>query len=140
MLFYKATNSNIQTLTDLFQKYAQSSGQFVNPHKSFIYFGSINHRRLVNIATCTGFNIGSLPLTYLGVPIFKGKPKTVHLQPYADKVKIKLSSWKASLLSIAGRVQLVKNVAQSTLLHFISIYSWPIKLIKDVERWMRNFI
>ena len=140
MLFCKASNSNIQALTNLFQKYAQISGQFVNPQKSFIYAGSINHHRLLNIATSTGFNIGSLPFTYLGVPIFRGKPKTIHLQPYVDKVKTKLSSWKASLLSIAGRVQLVKSVAQSILLHCVSIYSWPVKLIKDVERWMRNFI
>ena len=140
MLFCKATNPNIQTLTELFQRYAQNSGQFVNPSKSFIYAGSINHHRLLNIAASTGFNIGSLPFTYFGVPIFRGKPKSIHFQPFADKVKMKLSSWKASLLSIAGRVQLVKSVAQSMLLHCISIYDWPVKLIKDVERWMRNFI
>ncbi|PNX99831.1 ribonuclease H, partial [Trifolium pratense] len=39
----------------------------------------------------------------------KGKPKTCHLQPVADKIKLKLSAWKAALLSIAGRVQLVRN-------------------------------
>jgi hypothetical protein len=51
-----------------------------------------------------------MPFNYLGVPIFKGKPKACHLQPIADKIKLKLSAWKASLLSIAGRVQLVKSV------------------------------
>jgi hypothetical protein len=51
-----------------------------------------------------GFKVGSLPFNYLGVPIFKGKPKACYLQPIADKIKNKLSSWKASLLSIAGRV------------------------------------
>jgi hypothetical protein len=61
MLFCKATNSNIQ-----------NSGQFGNPNKSFIYAGSINHHKLVNIAASIGFNIGSLPFTYLGVPIFRG--------------------------------------------------------------------
>ena len=87
-----------------------------------------------------GFKIGTLPFTYLGVPIFKGKPKYSHFQPIADKVKSKLPTWKASLLSIGGRVQLVKSFIQIMILHCLSIYSWPVKLLKYLEKWMRNFI
>jgi len=87
-----------------------------------------------------GFNIGSIPFTYLGVPIIKGKPKTLYFQPLVDKVKLKLSAWKASLLSNAGRIQLVKSVVQSILLDCLSIYSLLVQLIKDMERWMRNII
>jgi len=87
-----------------------------------------------------GFKIGTLPFTYLGVPIFKGKPKKSYFQPIADKVKVKLAAWKSSLLSMVGRVQLIKSVIQSMLIHCLSIYSWPVSLIKDVERWIRNFL
>jgi hypothetical protein len=87
-----------------------------------------------------GFNIGSFPFMYLGIPIFKGKPKVSYLQPVADKIKAKLASWKASLLSIAGRVQLVKSVIQGMLVYSISIYSWPISLLKGLERWIKKFI
>jgi hypothetical protein len=41
---------------------------------------------------------------------------------------------------MAGRVQLVKSVIQSMLLYSISIYCWPIFLIKEVEKNIRNFI
>jgi hypothetical protein len=58
----------------------------------------------------------------------------------ADRVKIKLASWKAYLLSMAGKVQLVKSVIFSMLLHSITIYAWPVSLIKDIEKWLRNFI
>jgi hypothetical protein len=112
----------------------------VNPYKSSIFAGSISNHRLNQITNQIGFNIGSLPFTYLGVPIFRGKPKYVHFQPLTDKVKMKLSAWKASLLSIAGRVQLVKSVVQSMLLHCLTIYSWPIKLLKYLEKWMWNFV
>jgi len=87
-----------------------------------------------------GFNIGTLPFTCPGVSIFKGKPKTSYLQPIADRIKVKLASWKATLLIMAGRVQLVSYVIQSMLIHSIYIYSWPISLLKDIERWVRNFI
>jgi hypothetical protein len=92
-------------------RYGQSSGQFVNPQKSSIFAGSIPHSRLAIIANSLGFQIGTLPFTYLGVPIFKGKPKKCHLQPLADKVKLKLASWKASLLTLAGRVELLKALS-----------------------------
>jgi hypothetical protein len=87
-----------------------------------------------------GFTQGSLPFTYLGAPIFKGKPKKIYFQSIADKIKLKLASWKTSLLSIASRVQLVKSVVQSMLLHTMNIYSWPVSLLRDIERWMKFFI
>jgi hypothetical protein len=43
--------------------------------------------------------------------------------PIADKIKAKLASWKASLLSIAGRTQLGKSIIQSMIVYSISIYS-----------------
>jgi hypothetical protein len=51
---------------------------------------------------------------------------------------MKLSAWKASLLTMAGRVQLVKAVIQSMMIYSITLYSWPISLIKEVERNIRN--
>lgn len=108
--------------------------------KSFIFSGGINHNRLLNIVNFLGFSIGALPFTYLGVPIFKGKPKACYFQSIADKVKIKLASWKASLLSMAGRVQLVKSVIQSMFIHSMTVYSWPTKLLRDLEKWIKNFI
>lgn len=92
------------------------------------------------MAQMLGFSLGSLPFTYLGAPIFKGRPKTYYFQPIADKIKLKLAAWKESLLSIAGRVQLVKSVVQSMLIYTISVYSWPISLLREIERWIKNFI
>jgi hypothetical protein len=64
----------------------------------------------------------------------------LHLQPIADKIKLKLSSWKATLLTMADRVQLVNLVIQSMLSYSISVYSWPTSLLKDLEKYIRNFI
>jgi len=72
----------------------------------------------------------------LGVPIFKGRPKACHLQPIAEK----LSAWKASLLSIAGRVQVPKSVITRILAHTLSIYSWIISLLKGMEKCIIYFI
>ncbi|GAU25788.1 hypothetical protein TSUD_222460 [Trifolium subterraneum] len=136
----EASQANINVLKGLFQRYGEASGQIINPSKSTFYVGSISAARANRIADMLGFSIGTLPFTYLGVPIFKGKPKVCHLQPIADRIKAKLAAWKASLLSMAGRVQIVKSIIHGMLIYSFMIYAWPISLLKDVDRWIRNFI
>jgi hypothetical protein len=140
MVFCRGKSSCIKALKDLFTDYAINSGQVINASKSTIYPGGISQVRLANLVNLIGFNTGSMPFNYLGVPIFKGKPKARYFYSIADKIKAKLSAWKASLLSIAGRVQLVKSVIQSMLIYSVSIYSWPVSLLKSIETWSRNFI
>jgi mannosylglycoprotein endo-beta-mannosidase len=140
MIFCKGSLNGLRHLKELFNIYALESGQVINNSKSTIFSGSITQGRLNLIVQLFNFNLGSLPFNYLGIPIFKGKPKSSVLQPIADRIKLKLSAWKASLLSIAGRVQLVRSVIQSMLTYSISIYSWPSSLLKDLEKCIRNFI
>jgi hypothetical protein len=37
-------------------------------------------------------------------------------------------------------VELIKSVIQSMLVYSLTIYSWPVSLIKDLEKKFRNFI
>jgi len=140
MIFCKGKMSGLNNLKDLFHRYALNSGQVINYSKSTIYSNSISTDRMNRIVQLLNFNIGTFPFNYLGVPIFKGKPKASHLQPVADKICMKLSTWKASLLSMAGRVQSVRSVIQSMMIYNISLYSWPTSLIKQIEQKIRNFI
>ncbi|GAU47353.1 hypothetical protein TSUD_190190 [Trifolium subterraneum] len=139
MVFCKGKFSSLQALHS-FTIYANCSGQVINASKSTIFAGGISQIRLNNIVNLIGFKVGSLPFNYLGIPIFKGRPKARYFYPIADRIKAKLSAWKASFLSIAGRAQLVKSVIQSMLVYSISVYSWPISLLKSIETWSRNFI
>lgn len=136
MVFCKGKISCLQTLKDLFTRYALCAGQMINLTKSSVYASRISNSRLNQM----GFSIGTLPFNYLGGPIFKGKPKSIYFQPIADRIRCKLANWKASLLSIAGRVQLVRSVVQGMLVHTMSIYSWPISLIRQIAKWIKNFI
>lgn len=140
MIFCKGKMSGLNNLKDLFHKYALNSGQVINCSKSTIYSNSISNIRMNRTVQFLNFNIGTLPFNYLEVLIFKGKPKASHFQPVVDKICVKLSTWKASLLSMAGRVQLIRSVIQSMMMYNISLYSWPASLIKQVEQKIRNFI
>jgi hypothetical protein len=61
MLFCKGTASNIQVISSFFARYAQISGQLINPQKSPLFAGSMIASRLNSIANSLGFSIGTLP-------------------------------------------------------------------------------
>lgn len=140
MVYCKGKLSSLESLKEIFTRYANCSGQIVNIGKSSIHAGGVSTSRLNHIVQLLGFSLGSLPFTYLGTPIFKGRSKKIYFQPIADRVKIKLSYWKASLLSIAGRVQLVKSVIQSMFIHTMFLFYLPTSLLREIEKWIKNFI
>ena len=83
---------------------------------------------------------GSLSFDYLGVPLFKGAPRRVHLQKITDKIKNKLSAWKGNLLSMAGRLTLIKSVIEISFIYSFWVYKWPDSLIKELNKCIRKFL
>lgn len=88
----------------LLDAYGSYSGQIVNAHTSKFYTGALSLSRIHTITSVIGFRHGSLPFTYLGILLFKGKPKTIHLRAVVDKILGKLNAWRGRLLTLMGRV------------------------------------
>lgn len=78
--------------------------------------------RIGQLVALTRFIVGYTPFDYLGVPIFKGKPRSIHLQVIVDKVISKLTTWKGDIFSIMGRIQLVYSMINDMFLYSIGIY------------------
>lgn len=140
MIFCRGTTRNLHALIMLLNIYREASGHLISPAKCKFYPGSIPTWWIRNIASLLGFSMGRPPFVYLGVPIFVGKPRRAHLQPLADRIKSKMAKWKGSLLSIMGRVQLVKSIIQGMLVYSFHIYVWPKSLLKSIDTWINNFI
>ena len=56
-----------------------------------------------------------------------------------DKVTKKLSSWKAKLLGIGGRLTLLKSVVGSLAIYYMSIYKVPATVLKLLESLRARF-
>lgn len=78
LLFCTGKLLNIWALKKVFQDYSKASGQNINLSKSFFYPGEINSKKIRKIVALTGFRSGSLPFTYLGVPLFNRRVKVCH--------------------------------------------------------------
>jgi len=140
LIFCKGSLSNIKNIMELFTLYGQYSVQLINSQKSKFYSGSLSLIRSHTIASLFGFSQGNLPFTYLGVPLFKGKPKAIYLRPIVDTIQHKLHAWKGILLTIMGRVQLLNAVISSMLTYSFHVYKWPASILQEVAKSMRNFL
>ncbi|KAL8479156.1 hypothetical protein ACS0TY_026131 [Phlomoides rotata] len=136
-----ASRANILRLKFILHRYANVSGQKFNPAKTKAYFGRhVPAHNWRYARTTLGIGIGDLPFTYLGVPLFRGAPKAMHLRGIADHIIAKFATWKGSTLSMAGRICLVNSVIASSLVHSMMIYKWSRSLLNKIDRAMRCFI
>ncbi|XP_019433239.1 PREDICTED: uncharacterized protein LOC109340119 [Lupinus angustifolius] len=140
LIFCKGIKTEMPCLKKLVLDYAQVSSQQINTQKCKFYVINANARKIDSISSLLGFVRGSLSFNYLGVPLFKGKPRRYHLQPIADKILAKLATWKGSSLSIMGRVELVRSIIHSMLLYSFHIYKWLASLSDCLDKGIRNFI
>lgn len=84
----KADASELLCLKDLLNKFAESTGLKVNFHKSLILPINISDSKMLELAAVLGFQIGSMPFTYLGgLPMGTTKSKFEDLMPTIDRVK-----------------------------------------------------
>jgi hypothetical protein len=104
-----------------------------NAAKSRFFTGAMTGSRAQMIFSLLGFNVGTLPFTYLGCPIFRGKPKVSHFQIITNMIKTKLSTWKGTSLSIMGRVQLVKSITHRMLVYSFHVYLWRRRLLHSLD-------
>ncbi|KAF6150994.1 hypothetical protein GIB67_016472 [Kingdonia uniflora] len=86
-----------------------------------------------------GFDEGCLLKTYLGIPLVQGRVTWTLLRLLVDKIKRRASGWAGSMLSLQGRVVLVRSVLSSISIYSMGIYKWPASLIKEGERILCNF-
>ncbi|KAL8546688.1 hypothetical protein ACS0TY_006424 [Phlomoides rotata] len=141
LIYTRATLGNIQRLQSVLSAYGGLSGQIYNPAKSKVYFGSAVPRCVRNfMLRTTGISQGSLPMSYLGVPIFRGALRVCHLAPLANSIFNRFAKWKGNTLSLAGRKCLINSVIVASLVHSMMVYYWPRTLLKKIEMTMRNFL
>nr|GFA60922.1 hypothetical protein [Tanacetum cinerariifolium] len=71
---------------------------------------------------------------YLGLSIGSNMSRINNWKPLIDWFYSRLSSWKKNLLSIGGRLTLIKSVLGSLGIYYLSIFKAPELVLKDLER------
>ena len=109
--------------------------------KSRVYFSpNVGRENRESLRDILGFqstpNLGK----YLGIPLKHPGSSANDFNFILDRVKQKLSGWKANLLSLVGRAVLVKHVS-STIPNYVMQCNHLLgKIIDGIDRVNRNFL
>lgn len=87
-----------------------------------------------------GFNEGSLPIKYLGVPLISTKLKKVYCNALVDRLTSRIRSWPCKFLSYAGRIQLVSSVLFAIQVFWTSNWILPKGVQKKIEKVLCSFL
>lgn len=112
ILILKASQRELYCLKGLVQSFSDSTGLRVNYTKSQMVPLNLHQEQALNLANTFGCQLGSLPFTYLGLPLGTTKPRVEDYMPLMDKTEKRLTS-TSSFLTQAGRLQLVNSVLSS---------------------------
>ena len=130
---------DMDNIVRVFQVFYLASGLKLNIHKSNIYGIGVSNDDVHLMASNTGCAAGTLPFTYLGLPIGCNMSLTENWKLLIDKFKTKLSGWKANLLSFGGRLTLIKSVLGSLGIYYLSIFKVAVSVLKLLEKMCASF-
>ncbi|XP_012842530.1 PREDICTED: uncharacterized protein LOC105962752 [Erythranthe guttata] len=140
LIFTNGGRHSVQRLMEIFHSYERSSGQLVNVTKSHLYVGKWAEVESSNIEQVTGICRKTLPLKYLGVPIYSGRTKAEFFEYLVTQIRGKLQGWKGKFLSFAGKITLLKAVLSSIPIYSLACSKVPISVITRLEQLMAAFL
>lgn len=117
-----------------------TEGQAINLHKSDIMFSKgITNERGNHLAGLLGVRRVQQHAIYLGVPINIGRSKSAIFRSLVHRVEKKLKDWKSKTLSQAGKLTLIKSVAQAIPTYLMSCFNIPEGVIDKIRAAIVRF-
>jgi hypothetical protein len=141
LLFGQATISTMNSVMSTLNKFCHMSGQQVNHSKTSIFFSkNVLHSSRDELIALSGFTEAPTLGKYLGVPALGRKPRGTDFHYLIEKVKNRLTGWKAKQLSLAGRITLAKSVIQAIPIYPMMSMHISRGCLDEIERLQRSFI
>nr|GFC73779.1 hypothetical protein [Tanacetum cinerariifolium] len=131
--------NDMENITRILNIFYIAFGLKINFHKSNVFGVGVSNTEVVSMAACTSCEAVSFPFSYHGLPIGSNMSRIANWQILIDRFKARLSGWKGNLLSIGGRLTLIKYVLESLGIYYFSIFKAPEIVIKSLESLRANF-
>ncbi|KAL0373099.1 UNVERIFIED_CONTAM: hypothetical protein Scaly_0991500 [Sesamum calycinum] len=140
MIFTTTCRQNMELLRDFLRAYERVSGQLINGSKSsFIVGRQASSLQTQAVQDVLGYQLKHLPITYLGVPLYKGNRKAYLFDPVISRLRDLLQGWAMTNLSHGGRLALIRSVLQATPLHLLQVIHPPKSVLITIERIFNGF-
>jgi len=133
LLLLQADARQLFFLKALLHSFAISTCLHVNYRKSHMYPIHITQEKLSHLAATFGCDVGSMPFTYLGLPMGTTKPKFEDLTPMMDRVERRLSAC-STWLSYSGRLEMVNSTITPITTYAMCTIKLPKGVIDNIDR------
>ncbi len=132
LILLKASQKEIFCFKTILNMFAQSTGLKVNFNKSSLYPLNLSHDNASLLAGILGCSIGSLPFTYLGLPLGTTRSRVVDFAPLVDRVEMRLTA-SSMFLPQWGRLTLINSVLSSIPTYYMCSLQLPVTVIKAID-------
>jgi hypothetical protein len=119
LLILPADKQQLLALKDTLKKFSMFIGLKINYDKSQMVPVNVPTDLLADIAHEFGCQVGSMPFTYMGLPLGTTKPSIAELSPLVCRLERMLTA-SSCFLSQGARLQLINSALASMPLHFLS--------------------
>jgi hypothetical protein len=117
--------------------FTASIGLRVNYQKSNIYPVNEDHEKMEILAHTFGYQIGSYPFTYLGLPLGPNKPNVDDMLPLVQRIERRLVS-TSNFLNQASKLEMVNSVLSALPTFFMSVIKLRPTIVKMIEKYRRH--
>ncbi|KAJ0693348.1 putative RNA-directed DNA polymerase [Helianthus annuus] len=131
---------NFKALRRILRLFHMCSGLRINLQKSILYGVGKELEEVEDKASGLGCRAGSMPFKHLGIIVGANMNRITNWEAIIEVFKKSLSRWKATILSMAGRITLISSVLESLPSYYFSLYKAPVKVIAKLEAIMRRFL
>nr|XP_027124187.1 uncharacterized protein LOC113740870 [Coffea arabica] len=141
MIFTRCSTDALTAIKDFLAWYQALSGQKVNVEKSsFSPASGASADQLQLVQSILGFREQRLPFRYLGVPLVKGRIRCVHFDGLLTKLRQRLFHWSSKMLTMGGKIILIRHVLSSIPMHLIQVLQPPKAVFVALGRICNAFL
>lgn len=98
------------------------SGLKLNLHKSNLYGIGLPFHRVEDMTGITGCSPACIPFSYLGLPVWANMNRGVNWNPVTQRFQKRLANWKVNLLSMGGRLALIKSILNNISIYYMCVF------------------
>lgn len=124
-------------LRSLLNSFSMSTGLKVNFGKSMMVPINVSDDKLDILARTFGCSKGSLPFTYLGLPLSIDRPRAQDFLPLVSKCERRLTG-VSSFLNQDGRLQITNAVLTALPTFFMCTLLLPKGVIKEIDKYRKH--
>ncbi|RVW24664.1 putative ribonuclease H protein [Vitis vinifera] len=139
LVFCKDSQDQMAVLSWLLMWFEAIFGLNINLEKSEILpVGRVENAEV--LASELGCKVGSLPSTYLGLPLGAPHKSVVVWDGVEERMRKRLALWKRQFISKGGRITLIRSTLASMPIYLMSLMHIPRVVRLRLEKIQRDFL